>query len=77
MVRFETSLGNFTIELFQKEAPIVGRRISCATSTRSTSTAPIFHRVIPGFVIQGGGLEPGLQPEEERASPSRTKRPTA
>ena len=40
MVRFETSLGNFTIELYQKEAPVSRGELPAGTSTTSTSTAP-------------------------------------
>src|SRR6202046_3737714 len=55
MIRFETSLGDFTIELFEKEAPE-----SVANFTRYIDEGyfdgTIFHRIVPGFVIQGGGL---------------------
>jgi peptidyl-prolyl cis-trans isomerase A (cyclophilin A) len=55
MIRFETSLGDFTIELFEKEAPE-----SVANFTRYIEDeffdGTIFHRIVPGFVIQGGGF---------------------
>jgi peptidyl-prolyl cis-trans isomerase A (cyclophilin A) len=55
MIRFETTLGDFTIEFFEKEAPL-----SVANFLRYVDDgffdATIFHRVIPGFVIQGGGF---------------------
>jgi cyclophilin family peptidyl-prolyl cis-trans isomerase len=55
MIRFETSLGDFTIELFEKEAPE-----SAANFTRYIDEGffdgTIFHRIVPGFVIQGGGF---------------------
>ena len=55
MIRFETSLGDFTIELFEKEAPE-----SVANFTRYIDDGffdgTIFHRIVPGFVIQGGGF---------------------
>jgi peptidyl-prolyl cis-trans isomerase A (cyclophilin A) len=55
MIRFETTLGNFTVELFEKEAPISSRNfLEYADSGHFDGT--VFHRVIPGFVIQGGGL---------------------
>jgi peptidyl-prolyl cis-trans isomerase A (cyclophilin A) len=55
----ETSLGNVKVELFQKEAPIsVKNFLDYAKSGYYNGT--IFHRVIPGFMIQGGGFTPEL-----------------
>ncbi len=55
MIRFETSHGNFTIELFPKEAPVtVENFLSYVDDGFFDGT--IFHRIVPGFVIQGGGL---------------------
>jgi cyclophilin family peptidyl-prolyl cis-trans isomerase len=55
MIRFETSLGDFTIELLEKEAPE-----SVANFTKYIEDeffdGTIFHRIVPGFVIQGGGF---------------------
>jgi cyclophilin family peptidyl-prolyl cis-trans isomerase len=55
MILFETSLGDFTIELFEKDAPE-----SVANFTRYIDDGffdgTIFHRIVPGFVIQGGGF---------------------
>jgi peptidyl-prolyl cis-trans isomerase A (cyclophilin A) len=55
MVQFETSHGNFTIELFEKEAPLtVANFLQYVDDGFFDGT--IFHRIVPGFVIQGGGL---------------------
>jgi peptidyl-prolyl cis-trans isomerase A (cyclophilin A) len=55
MIRFETTLGDFTVELFEKEAPQ-----SVANFVRYIEDeffdGTIFHRIVPGFVIQGGGF---------------------
>ena len=55
MILFETTLGNFTIEFFEKEAPI-----SVANFKKYIDEGffdgTIFHRIVPGFVIQGGGF---------------------
>ena len=55
MIRFETSHGPFTVELFEKEAPV-----TVANFLRYVDDGffdgCIFHRIVPGFVIQGGGL---------------------
>jgi len=55
MIRFETTLGDFTIELYDKDAPL-----SVANFLRYIDDeffdGTIFHRIVPGFVIQGGGF---------------------
>ena len=54
MVIFSTSLGEITIELFHDKAPItVANFLQYIDEGFFDGT--IFHRVIPGFVIQGGG----------------------
>jgi len=54
-VTIETSLGTVTAELFEKEAPLtVANFLAYAKSGHYDST--IFHRVIDGFMIQGGGF---------------------
>lgn len=54
-VRFETSKGPIVIELFAKEAPkTVENFLEYTRSGFYDGT--VFHRVIPGFVIQGGGF---------------------
>jgi cyclophilin family peptidyl-prolyl cis-trans isomerase len=55
VIRFETTLGNFTIELFEKEAPLtVANFLRYLDDGHFDGT--IFHRIVPGFVIQGGGF---------------------
>ena len=63
MVRFQTSHGDFTVELFPNEAPKTVENFLRYVD-ESFFDGTIFHRVIPGFVIQGGGLEPGFQPKK-------------
>jgi peptidyl-prolyl cis-trans isomerase A (cyclophilin A) len=51
----KTSMGNVKIELFQKEAPIsVKNFLSYVKEDFYNGTT--LHRVIPGFMIQGGGF---------------------
>ena len=57
---FETSLGNFEVELFEKEAPVSSENF-LAYVDDGFFDGIIFHRVIPGFMIQGGGFEPGMK----------------
>tara|TARA_B100000401_G_scaffold140348_1_gene93201 strand:- start:15 stop:605 length:591 start_codon:yes stop_codon:yes gene_type:complete len=60
VIAFETTLGPIVIELFEEEAPITSKNfLDYAESGFFNGT--LFHRVIPGFVIQGGGMESGMQ----------------
>jgi cyclophilin family peptidyl-prolyl cis-trans isomerase len=55
MIRFETTLGDFTIELFDNKAPeTVVNFLKYIDAGFFDGT--IFHRIVPGFVIQGGGF---------------------
>jgi cyclophilin family peptidyl-prolyl cis-trans isomerase len=64
-VKFETSMGGITIELFETECPITTKNfLEYVKSGFYDGT--IFHRVIPGFVVQGGGMMPGLKEKETR-----------
>jgi len=55
MIRFETSLGDFTIEFFEKEAPLSVANFKSYID-EGYFDGTIFHRIVPGFVIQGGGF---------------------
>ena len=60
VVTFETKMGSIVIELFEEDAPITTKNfLDYANSGFYDGT--LFHRVIPGFVIQGGGLETGMK----------------
>jgi len=65
MLRFETSLGNFTVELNEKEAPISVKNFLRYVDDKHYD-GTIFHRVIPGFMIQGGGMEVGMGEKDTR-----------
>lgn len=66
MVTFETSHGPFTIELFEKEAPVtVENFLRYVDDGHFDGT--IFHRIVPGFVIQGGGLTADFSSKKTRA----------
>jgi len=66
MVRLETSMGEIVLELNEEKAPK-----SAANFTDYVKAGhydgTIFHRVINGFMIQGGGLTPDLQVKPTRA----------
>ncbi|MFV2003691.1 MAG: peptidylprolyl isomerase [Gammaproteobacteria bacterium] len=58
-VTLETSHGNFVIELNDEKAPeTVKNFLSYVNDGFFDGT--IFHRVIPNFMIQGGGFMPGM-----------------
>ncbi|TSK07274.1 MAG: peptidyl-prolyl cis-trans isomerase [Geobacter sp.] len=66
VVLIETNQGNVKVELFQKEAPIsVKNFLDYAKSGFYKGT--IFHRVIPGFMIQGGGFTQDLEQKPTKA----------
>lgn len=59
-VRMTTNKGNITIELDEAKAPkTVANFLDYVKAGHFDNT--IFHRVIKGFMIQGGGFEPGMK----------------
>jgi peptidyl-prolyl cis-trans isomerase A (cyclophilin A) len=71
MVRFETSLGGFTVELDAQNAPITVENFLSYVDA-GFFDGLIFHRVIPGFMIQGGGLDGAMEQKKGR-SPIRNE----
>jgi cyclophilin family peptidyl-prolyl cis-trans isomerase len=65
MVVFETTKGNVTIELYAEQAPVsVENFLEYVDVGHFDGT--IFHRVIPGFMIQGGGFTEDMQQKPTR-----------
>jgi len=59
--------GTITLELDQAKAPnTVANFLSYVNKGHYNNT--IFHRVIPGFMVQGGGMEPGMKEKKGDAS---------
>ncbi|RUO18652.1 peptidylprolyl isomerase [Aliidiomarina haloalkalitolerans] len=59
-VTLHTTHGDIEIKLFEDKAPVTAENF--ATYVREGFyNNTIFHRVIDGFMIQGGGFEPGMQ----------------
>jgi cyclophilin family peptidyl-prolyl cis-trans isomerase len=64
-IQFETSHGSFTVELNPKEAPgTVENFLQYVDDGFYDGT--IFHRIVPGFVIQGGGLTSDFRQKQTR-----------
>jgi peptidyl-prolyl cis-trans isomerase A (cyclophilin A) len=66
MIEFRTSLGTFRIELFADRAPITVENF-VAYVQDGFYDGTIFHRVLPGFVVQGGGFTAALEQKPTQA----------
>lgn len=67
MVVLTTNFGDIKIELFAEEAPkTVENFLNYVNS--GFYDGMIFHRVIPGFMVQGGGMLPGMEEKDGNAS---------
>ena len=65
-VKIETNMGAFTVELNEKAAPkTVANFLAYVKSGFYKNT--LFHRVIPNFMIQGGGFTSGMDEKDTRA----------
>ncbi|QEP44903.1 peptidyl-prolyl cis-trans isomerase [Ectothiorhodospiraceae bacterium BW-2] len=66
MILMQTSYGDITLKLDADKAPeTVDNFVSYVNDGFYDGT--IFHRVINGFMIQGGGMEPGMREKETKA----------
>ena len=54
-----TGLGVITLELDAEKAPLTTANF-LAYVNKGHYNNTVFHRVIPGFMVQGGGFEPGM-----------------
>lgn len=71
MIKLTTNFGEIVIELFDKESPITTenfRRYVQSGFYKNT----LFHRVIPGFMIQGGGMDTNFD-QKETSAPIRNE----
>jgi len=65
-VQMETSAGNLRIELDDEKAPkSVENFLAYVKAGHYDGT--VFHRVIKGFMVQGGGFEPGMKQKSTQA----------
>ena len=65
MITFRTTMGDFSIELDFDKAPLTAANfLQYAKDDYYTGT--IFHRVINGFMVQGGGMNADMSQKETR-----------
>jgi peptidyl-prolyl cis-trans isomerase A (cyclophilin A) len=72
VVLMKTSIGNIKIELFQKEAPITVQNFLIYVKDGFYNDN-IFHRVIPGFMIQGGGYTAEMKMKQAVGQPIKNE----
>jgi peptidyl-prolyl cis-trans isomerase B (cyclophilin B) len=65
MIILQTNFGDITLELNHEKAPETAANFEQYVRD-GFYDGVIFHRVIDGFMIQGGGFEPGMIPKETR-----------
>jgi peptidylprolyl isomerase/peptidyl-prolyl cis-trans isomerase B (cyclophilin B) len=70
-VLIETSKGNITVELFPTQAPQSAANF-LGYVKNGFYDGLIFHRVIPGFMVQGGGMMPSMA-EKPNGAPIRNE----
>jgi len=66
VVGMETSMGTIKIELYPHQAPATVENFLGYVNDKFYD-GTIFHRVIPTFLIQGGGMVPGLREKQTKA----------
>lgn len=65
-VIFETSMGQLVITLYPEKAPVTVANFLAYVDEGFYDNS-IFHRVIPGFVIQGGGFDTSMRLKQTKA----------
>jgi len=63
MVTIKTNKGDIKLELFEKDAPETVKNFLTYVAEGFYKNT-LFHRVIPGFMIQGGGFDTEMQIKE-------------
>ena len=71
-VKLTTNFGDIVLQLDAEKAPVTTANFIEYVKKGHYENV-VFHRVIKGFMIQGGGFEPGMKKRKTRARASRTK----
>ena len=66
MIKLTTNHGEITLELDADKAPVTTKNFIAYVESGHYSNT-VFHRVIDGFMIQGGGFEPGMKQKATQA----------
>tara|TARA_B110000444_G_scaffold261196_1_gene311731 strand:- start:3746 stop:4231 length:486 start_codon:yes stop_codon:yes gene_type:complete len=66
MINIKTNKGSFTIELFKDQAPISSENFLSYVN-KGFYKGTIFHRIIDGFMVQGGGFDEKMNQKETDA----------
>jgi peptidyl-prolyl cis-trans isomerase B (cyclophilin B) len=66
MIKLHTNFGIIAIELDAEKAPESAKNFRAYAEAGHYDNT-VFHRVIPGFMVQGGGFEPGMKQKECKA----------
>ena len=67
MIKITTNKGDIEISLYEAEAPISSENFKQYVID-GFYKGTIFHRVIPNFMVQGGGMTDDMQSKQTRAS---------
>ena len=71
-VLIETNKGQIEVELLEKESPISVKNFLAYVNEKHFDGL-IFHRVIPRFMIQGGGFAPGMNKRNNNRAPIKNE----
>ena len=65
-VRFQTTLGEFTVEVYPDKAPKTAANFLQYVQDKQYD-GTVFHRVMDNFMVQGGGMTPDMKEKATRA----------
>ncbi|MCK5664978.1 MAG: peptidylprolyl isomerase, partial [Thiotrichaceae bacterium] len=72
VIKIETSMGTMMLELDAEKAPNTAANF-VAYVEDSFFDGLIFHRVIPSFMVQGGGMNPDMSEKADKRAPIKNE----